>query len=36
MKKRNKLIVLLMACCMTVSLFAGCGKKSEDAADGDT
>lgn len=36
MKKRNKLIVLLMACCMTVSLFAGCGKKSEDAAGGDT
>lgn len=30
MKKRNKLVVLLLTCCMTVSMLAGCGKKTND------
>ena len=30
MKKRNRLVVLLLTCCMTVSMLAGCGKKVND------
>ena len=30
MKKRNKLVVVLLTCCETVSMLAGCGKKTND------
>ena len=29
MKKRNKLVAVLLSCCMAVSLFAGCGNNNE-------
>lgn len=36
MRKRSKLIALTMALCMTVSLVAGCGKKSEESTGGES
>lgn len=36
MRKRSRLIALAMALCMTVSLVAGCGKKSEESTGGES
>lgn len=36
MKKRSRWLALTLACCMTVGLLAGCGKKSNEATGSDT
>ena len=32
MKKRNKLVAVLLSCCMAVALFAGCGNNDKGTA----
>lgn len=35
MKKRNKLVAVLLSCCMAVALFAGCGNNDKGTAEND-